>query len=152
MATIITSEQQFVCGVYVYAKYSNGPRYSLPFSLCFQFWFHFHTHTQTHAYLHTCVGRTDRGQKQIKRKFICSQYMYMYIHMYAKVTNTTKLRLRLRGKKSKNILTLIGKGMGIGIAFGGHCKFYISNYSNSKRAVLCGAVSVLTNQINCIYI
>lgn len=72
--------------------------------------------------MHTCIRVWEErtgGQKQIKRKFICSQYMYMYIHMYAKVTNTTKLRLRLRGKKSKNILTLIGKGMGIGIAFGG---------------------------------
>jgi len=80
------------------------------------------------------------GQKQIKRKFICSQYMYMYIHMYAKVTNTTKLRLRLRGKKSKNILTLIGKGMGIGIAFGGALQilhFQLFQFETSS-AVRCG--------------
>jgi len=52
-----------------------------PFSLCFQFWFHFHTHTQTHAYLHTCVGRTDRGAKANQAK-IYLQSIYVYVHPY----------------------------------------------------------------------
>jgi len=114
MATIITSEQQFVCGVYVYAKYSNGPRYSLPLFPLLPVSFSVPL-PRRHTHMHGMdVGRADRGAKANQAKIYLQP-------IYAKVTstNTSKAKLRLRGKKSKNILTLIGKGMGIGIERGG---------------------------------
>jgi len=112
MATIITSEQQFVCGVYVYAKYSNGPRYSLPLFPLLPVSFSVPLPRSTHTHAWDGCGQSGQGANQAK----------IYLQpIYAKVTNTntSKTKLRLRGKKSKNILTLIGKGMGIGIERGG---------------------------------